>query len=83
MEIFEGSDRHQAYCDWLTSHPTGFVLNVKSNMLHRAVCDHISTTGSNMLYFTNATKICSDHLDELRNAAQTKQSISNCQDCRP
>lgn len=91
---FENDD--DGYFQWLTAHPSGYVLNVRADpdpeyvVLHRAGCGQISTTKRADGAYTakNYRKWCGDSIDELRSAARTEGrkngSFSKyCKLCQP
>lgn len=89
------SDDDQAYTDWLTDHPNGFVVNVRRTaspsymVLHRAICRHIATERDDGAYTGRGyRKIVSTTLDDLRAYARSigrgDGSFSQtCRHCAP
>ena len=70
--IFDGND--DAYLDWLTSHPRGYVINARRTfvstymVLHTSECRRIGTTKRAKGAYTERdyVKICAIELDDLR-----------------
>lgn len=83
-------DDDDAYLQWISAHPSGFVVNCarkpKSNylMLHRASCSHLTTpTVSN--WTNDYIKVCSEDARALQHwaATTTAGELSPCQVCKP
>jgi hypothetical protein len=94
MIQFEGDDL--SYLAWTSTHPAGFVLNVRRSadpnyvVLHRATCKSISTDVQALGAFTARSfrKICAGSIAELQLAAELEGRIDGtfskrCGHCRP
>ena len=86
----EPGDQHEAFERWKEAHPTGFILNQRSQqqaILHRSPCIHLRgphqrpEKGQSL---THTLKLCSDDRVELTTeAARGSWTVENCESCRP
>jgi len=88
--LFAGND--SAYFAWISSHPTGYVLNIRRQddlkyvVLHRASCRTVNPAraGTEPGAFTERSyrKVCSDSIESLRTWARqygrSDGSFSKC-----
>lgn len=94
--MIEFSKSERNYLEWVESHPSGFVLNVRMKpdsdyvVLHSATCKSISTKCRARGAYTERSyrKWCANSIGELRQAAKTEGrrdgSFSRrCGICRP
>lgn len=64
-------DDDEGYLDWLSMHPSGFVVNSERSprpeylVLHRATCGQISSERRANYTSSEYVKFCSDEMDEL------------------
>ena len=76
--MIQFDNEEQGYFAWLSSHPNGFVLNIRKErdphyvVLHRASCGLISSSKHVDGTYTERSynKWCADDIDSLRNAAK-------------
>jgi hypothetical protein len=75
--MIEFRDADEGYYAWLTTHPDGFVLNVRRQpdakyvVLHRAFCPSIARRRAAGAYTGHGfRKICADTSEQLKSAAQ-------------
>ena len=76
--MIEFKNDEAGYFSWITSHPRGYVLNVRSEpdptyvVLHRARCGQISSTKREPGAYTerNFRKWCGESMEELHLAAK-------------
>jgi len=86
----------EGYFRWLTSHPAGYVLNVRSEpapkyvVLHRASCGSISSTKRAPQAYTGKSyrKWCGESMEEVRAAAVKEGRLDGsfskrCGMCKP
>jgi len=89
LELFVNDDN--AYLQWLTRNPTGFVMNSYLHpspdylILHRAACGTISTPTRTNWTTTGFIKLCSSNRRELERWANKEvgAQLKPCQICKP